>query len=68
MENDIIKTITFDVNGRARGSLIFSYIQEIDHLANQFTEPAVSIGPQSTTQQSPGIRWLIHLAQGNMGK
>jgi len=68
MENDIIKTITFDVNGRARGSLIFSYLQDIDQLANQFAEPAISAGSQPATQQSPGIRWLIHLARGNLGK
>ena len=68
MENDIIKTITFDVNGRARGSLIFSYLQEIDRFANQFTEPAISADSQPVCQQSPGIRWLIHLAQGNLGK
>lgn len=68
MENDLIKTITFDVNDRARGSLIFSYIQEIDQLANQFTEPAISAGSQPLTQQSPGIKWLIYLAQGNLGK
>jgi len=68
MENDLIKTITFDVNGRARGSLIFSYLQNIDQLANQFAEPVISIGSQPPIQQSPGIRWLIHLAQGNLGK
>jgi len=64
MENDLIKTITFDVNGQARGSLIFSYLQDIE----QVTEPAISIGSQSAIQQRPGIRWLIHLAQGNLGK
>jgi len=68
MENDVIKTITYDVNGQARGSLIFSYLQNIDQLANQFNEPAIPIGSQPPTQQSPGIRWLIHLAQGNLGK
>ena len=67
MENDIIKTITFDVNGQARGSLIFSYLQDIDQLANRFTEPAVSADSQQI-QQSPGIRWLVQLAQGNLGK
>lgn len=67
MENDIIKTITFDVNGQAQGSLIFSHLQDIDQLANQFTEPAVSADSQQI-QQSPGIRWLIQLAQGNLGK
>lgn len=68
MENDIIKTITFDVNGRARGSLIFSYLQDIDQLANQFAEPDISISSQPLIQQSPGIKWLIYLAQGNLGK
>jgi len=68
MENDIIKNITFDVNGQARGSLIFSYLQEIDQLANQFTEPAISVGSRPPIQQSPGIKWLIYLAQGNLGK
>ncbi len=68
MENDIIKTITFDVDGQARGSLIFSYLQDIDQLANHFTEPAISADSQPATQQSPGIKWLIYLAQGNLGK
>ena len=68
MENDLIKTITFDVDGQARGSLIFSYLQDIDQLANQFAEPVISIGSQPPIQQSPGIKWLIHLAQGNLGK
>jgi len=68
MENDVIKTITFDVNGQARGSLIFSYLQDIDQLANQFAEPAISAGSQPPTRQNPGIRWLIYLAQGNLGK
>ena len=68
MENDIIKTITFDVNGRARGSLFFSYLQDIDRPANQFTEPDLSTDSQPPIRQSPGIKWLIHLARGNLGK
>jgi RNA polymerase sigma-70 factor (ECF subfamily) len=68
MENDLIKTITFDLNGQAQGSLIFSYLQDIDQLANQFTEPAISADSQPATQQGPGIKWLIYLAQGNLGK
>jgi RNA polymerase sigma-70 factor (ECF subfamily) len=67
MENDVIKTITFDVNGQARGSLIFSYMQNMDWPVDQFTEPDIPAGSQPPTQ-SPGIRWLIHLAQGNLGK
>jgi RNA polymerase sigma-70 factor (ECF subfamily) len=68
MENDIIKTIKFDVNGQAWGSLIFSYLQNIDQPANQFTEPTVDVDLQPSIQQSPGIRWLIHLAHGKLGK
>jgi RNA polymerase sigma-70 factor (ECF subfamily) len=68
LENDLIKTITFDVNGRAQGSLIFSYMQDIDQLADEFAEPAITVDSHSPSQQSPGIRWLIDLAQGNLGK
>jgi len=68
MENDVIKTITFDVNGQAQGSLIFSYLQDIDQLADQFAEPTIPAGSQSPKQQSPRIRWLINLAHGNLGK
>jgi hypothetical protein len=67
MENDVIKTITFDVDGQALGSLIFSYLQSTEKFENQLTEPATTVGSQPPIQQSPGIRWLIHLAQGNLG-
>ena len=67
MENDLIKTITFDVDAQPQGSLIFSYLQDIDQLANQFAEPAISADSQQT-QPNPGIKWLIYLAQGNLGK
>jgi len=68
MENDVIKTITFDVNGQARGSLIFSYMQNIDQLANQLIEPDISVDSKIPTQQNPGIKWLIQLAQENLGE
>jgi RNA polymerase sigma-70 factor (ECF subfamily) len=68
MDNDVIKTITFDVNGQTMGSLIFSYLQGIEATGDEFTEPVISAGSQSPTQESPGIRWLIYLARGNLGK
>jgi RNA polymerase sigma-70 factor (ECF subfamily) len=67
MENDIIKTITFDVNGQASGSLIFSYIQDIDRLTGEISEP-VRPADSKHLAQSHGIKWLISLAQGNLGK
>ena len=68
MENDIIKTIRFDVNGRARGSLIFSYLQDIDQIPSQFAEPIISAGAPPVIQTSPGIKWLINLARGNLAE
>jgi len=68
MENDVIKTITFDVNGQAQGSLIFSYLQDIEAAGSEFTEPVISADLQSPTRESLGIRWLIYLAQGSLGK
>jgi len=67
MENDLIKTITFDVDGQAQGSLIFSYLQDLPDPSDEFTLHAQTPGPLPN-QQSPGIRWLIHLARGKLGK
>jgi RNA polymerase sigma-70 factor (ECF subfamily) len=67
MENDVIKTITFDVDGQAAGSMIFSYMQEMDRPAEKFTEPDIPAGSQPL-KQSPGIKWLISLVRGNLGK
>jgi hypothetical protein len=67
MEDDVIKTITFDVDGRAAGSLIFSYVQNMDEPAGEFTEPDIPAGTQPLAQSS-GIKWLISLARGNLGK
>ncbi|MGB2863932.1 MAG: RNA polymerase sigma factor [Sedimentisphaerales bacterium] len=68
LENDVVKTITFDVDGQARGSLIFSYLQGLQNTNDAFTQPARPPGTPPLIQQSPGIRWLINLAQGNLGK
>ena len=68
LENDIVKTITFDVDGRACGSLIFSYLQDLQNTGNAFTPSTRPPGTQPPIQQSPGIRWLINLARGKLGK
>jgi RNA polymerase sigma-70 factor (ECF subfamily) len=68
MENDLLKDIRFDMQNKTKGSLIFSYLQDIDEVGNEFSEPAISNALQIHTQQNPGIRWLIYLAQGNLGK
>jgi RNA polymerase sigma factor (sigma-70 family) len=65
--NDLIKNITFDVNGQASGSLIFSYIQDIDPLSDGFSEPVIPAGSKPLAQ-GQGMKWLISLAQRNLGK
>ena len=68
LENDVIKTITFDINGQAQGSMAFSYLQSIDQNTEKFTEPNVSTDTKVLSKKSPGIRWLIQLARGNLDK
>ena len=67
-ENDIIKDIRFDVQKETRGSLIFSHLQDIDQGAEDYSEPAVVHEPQIALRESPGMLWLVSLAQGNLGK
>jgi len=68
MENDIVKTITFSVNGSEKGSLTFSYLQDIQQVDDKFIEPDAAEFLQTQTQEAPGLLWLIHLAQGNLGE
>jgi len=68
MENDLIQTITFDVNGQAQGSLIFSHLQDLPDMGDEFTLRAQTPDTLPPIQQSSGIQWLIHLARGKLGK
>jgi len=68
MENDIIKTITFAVNGIPKGSMAFSYLQDIEPADNEFTQPDVAEHLQIQTEQTLSVLWLIDLAQGNLGR
>jgi len=68
LENDLIREIRFEVDDKALGMLIFSYLQEIDRLDSGFTEPKVPDIKKCPAQQPPGILWLIHLARGDLVK
>ncbi len=67
-EKDVIKNIRFDVEGRTKGSLNFSYLQDIENIGDEFVEPAISDNPPDDAQKNPETLWLIRLAQGNLGK
>jgi hypothetical protein len=66
MKNDIVKDIRFDVQNRTKGSLTFSYLQDISEVDEEFIEPAILPGPQIRPQQSPGMLWLVDLARGGL--
>ncbi len=67
MENDLIREIGFVVNDQAKGSLMFSYLQNIGQVADEFTEPALPPSARPSIRQAPGILWLFRLARGNLG-
>jgi Na+-transporting NADH:ubiquinone oxidoreductase subunit NqrF len=67
LENDIIEDIRFEERNRMIGSLVFSYLQDIEQAGSEFVEPAVSIIPDVPTRSGAGILWLVDLAQGTLG-
>jgi len=68
MKDDIIKTVAFAINGIAKGSMAFSYLQDIQQVDKEFAEPDMAEHLQTQTQETPGLLWLIYLAQGNLGE
>jgi len=68
LENDIIEDIRFEVQNRIIGSMVFSYLQDIEQTGDEFSEPAVSVSPEVPTRPGAGILWLVDLAKGNLGK
>ncbi len=67
MENDIIEDIGFETRNRIIGSLVFSYLQDIEQAGDEFIEPAILESPEVPIRNGPGILWLVDLAQGNLG-
>ena len=68
MEKDIIEYIRFKVRKMNIGSLVFSYLQDIEQAGDEFIEPAISKSPDVPTRLGAGILWLVDLAQGSLGK
>lgn len=64
MENDIIRDITFNVQNEHKGSLTFSYLQDIDDTDNEFFDPVIPADLMALSRPGPGILWLVHLVQG----
>jgi RNA polymerase sigma-70 factor (ECF subfamily) len=66
MENDIIEDIRFEVRNRIIGSIVFSYLQDIEQAGDDFIEPVISQSPEVPIRPGVGILWLVDLAQGNL--
>jgi RNA polymerase sigma-70 factor (ECF subfamily) len=66
-ENDIIENMLFMSGTDTKGYFEFTYFQNIaDETSDEFTEPEVSKTSYNMIQESPGILWLINLAEGRL--
>ncbi len=68
MEKDIIEDIRFRVRKINIGSLVFTYLQDIEQAGDEFVEPTIPKSPEVPTRLGAGILWLVDLAQGNLGR
>jgi hypothetical protein len=61
MEKDVIEQITFSKSDGREGELVFSYMQDIDNIGNEFTGPGrKTLHPD----RSEGMLWLVRLVEG----
>lgn len=67
MNTDVVDQIGLRVNDRPVGVLTFSYMQELDTATSEFTVPGLPAEPPGRVTESPGILWLVSLAQGQLG-
>jgi hypothetical protein len=61
VEKDVIEKITFLVNDHPRGELKFTYLQEIDNIGDEFTEPTGRLH-----RDDQGLLWLMRLIESGM--
>jgi len=64
MDVDIIKKIDFELQDEYKGSLTFTYLQDIDNIGSEFTEPAIPTDPKIPSRCASGVLWLVRLVQG----
>jgi RNA polymerase sigma factor (sigma-70 family) len=67
MEKDVINDITFKVHKKTTGSLVFSYLQNIEQAGNEFVEPVISDSTEVPIRPGEGILWLVDLGYGSLG-
>lgn len=62
METDVIEKIIFSSDNASGGELRFSYMQDVDSVGSEFTQPRVRTYGGSQ-QSPPGLLWLTKLVQ-----
>jgi len=66
METDVIDKISFlSGDGQILGELVFSYVQDIDSVADEFKPPRRK-GFREPQRKDPGMLWLVRLAKGKL--
>lgn len=63
MEADVVEQITISTADGKQGRLRFTYLQEIDEVADDFVEPQASESYRA--EAGPGILWIMHLVNGD---
>ena len=60
METDVIEKITFYSGNGSEGELRFSYLQDIEDVGNEFTQPRIR-SDRAARRQGQGVLWLVRL-------
>jgi RNA polymerase sigma-70 factor (ECF subfamily) len=66
IEADLVRRIAFTDDHAAVGALEFEYLENTDATSGEFTAPRVR-DERVTLRESPGLLWLVRLAQGTLG-
>jgi hypothetical protein len=66
LETDIVKTVKLKSKGRSVGSLVFSYLQGLSEIGDEFAEPVLPGKCEVSSEKGPGILWLASLADGTL--
>jgi len=68
LEADIVKTVKLKSKGRSVGSLVFSYLQGLSEIGDEFAEPVLPDRCDVSSEEGLGISWLASLADGTVEK
>jgi len=66
VEADLVRNIAFLVDNATVGSLEFEYLQDTNVRTSEFMAPAAR-SERVSLRESPGILWLVRLADGVLG-